>query len=74
MNLLDLLDRSLFGNPLRDWGISTAILVATVAALFLVRSLLRGRLQTRRRTVKRLVPVADRSQRVVSRHRCDGHT
>ena len=45
MNLLDLLDHSLFGNPLRDWGISTAILLVTVAALFLVRGLLRVRLQ-----------------------------
>jgi small-conductance mechanosensitive channel len=45
MNLLDLLDHSLFGNPLRDWGISIAILVVMVAALFLVRGLLRVRLQ-----------------------------
>lgn len=45
MNLLDWLDHSFFGNPLRDWGISAAILVVTVAALFLMRSLLRGRLQ-----------------------------
>ena len=45
MTFLDFLDHQLFGNPLRDWGMSIVFLVATVAGLFLARRLLRGHLQ-----------------------------
>ncbi|MGB5246579.1 MAG: mechanosensitive ion channel family protein [Woeseia sp.] len=47
MNILDWLDFELFGNPLHDWGVGVAILFALLAALFLGRRLLRGRLQKR---------------------------
>lgn len=49
MKFLDWLDFELFGNPLHDWGIGVAILVAMLAVLFLARRLLRGRLQKRAR-------------------------
>jgi small-conductance mechanosensitive channel len=47
MNILDWLDFELFGNPLHDWGVGVAILFTLLAALFLGRRLLRGRLQKR---------------------------
>ena len=43
--MIEWLDSQLFGNSVRDWAISLALLAATLAALFLVRYLLRGRLQ-----------------------------
>lgn len=43
--MYDLLNTQLYGNPLREWAISIAILFVTLAALFLIRRVLRGRLQ-----------------------------
>ena len=43
--MLDWLDYQVLGNPLREWAISVALLAVALAALFLVRRLLRGRLQ-----------------------------
>ena len=43
--MFDWLDYQVLGNPLRDWAISIALLAVTLAALFLVRRLLRGRMQ-----------------------------
>ncbi|MDH3433660.1 MAG: mechanosensitive ion channel family protein [Gammaproteobacteria bacterium] len=45
MNILDWLEYELFGNPLREWTISAVVLIGTLALLFIVRRLLRGRLQ-----------------------------
>jgi small-conductance mechanosensitive channel len=45
MNALDWLDYQVFGNPLREWTISIAVLVGALTLLFLGRSLIRGRLQ-----------------------------
>ncbi len=45
MTMPDWLDYSLFGNPLRDWAISGAVLVGVLALLLIVRFVLRGRLQ-----------------------------
>ena len=45
MNMLDWLDYRLLGNPLRDWAISGAVLLGTLALLLLLRYVLRGRLQ-----------------------------
>ncbi len=45
MNLLDWLDYELLGNPLREWAISAAVLLVALAVLFLVRRVLRRRLQ-----------------------------
>jgi small-conductance mechanosensitive channel len=45
MNLPVWLEYELLGNPLRDWTLSIAMLLATLAVLFLVRRLLRRRLQ-----------------------------
>lgn len=45
MNILDWLDYQLFGNPLREWAVSAVVLIGTLALLFVIRYLLRGRLQ-----------------------------
>ena len=45
MNNLDWLDYQLFGNPLREWAVSAVVLFATLALLFIIRHLLRGRLR-----------------------------
>jgi small-conductance mechanosensitive channel len=50
MNIIDWLDYQLFGNPLREWTISAAVLIAALALLFLARHLLRGRLQRTAKT------------------------
>ncbi len=44
MEVLEWLDAEILGNPLREWGISAAILIGTLAVLFLARRLLRRRL------------------------------
>jgi small-conductance mechanosensitive channel len=43
--MFDWLDYQVLGNPLREWAVSVALLAVALAALFLVRRLLRGRLQ-----------------------------
>ena len=45
MNILDWLDYQLYGNPLREWTISIVILIGALTLLFVIRHLLRGRLQ-----------------------------
>lgn len=45
MNMLDWLDYQLFGNPLRGWVIGLAVLFVTLALLFVVRYIVRGRLR-----------------------------
>jgi len=45
MNMLDWLDYQWFGNPIREWTISVAILAVVLALLFIARKLLRSRLQ-----------------------------
>lgn len=40
-----MLDYSLFGNSMRDWAISGAVLLGSLALLLIVRYVLRGRLQ-----------------------------
>jgi small-conductance mechanosensitive channel len=44
MDILELLDYELVGNPVRAWAISAAILLFVLAALFIARRLLRSRL------------------------------
>ncbi len=44
MNIKDWLAYDIFGNTLRDWAISLAVLLAALAVLFVIRRLLRGRL------------------------------
>jgi small-conductance mechanosensitive channel len=61
MNITDWLDYQLFGNPLRDWTISLGVLVVTLALLFLVRRLVRTRLQ-------KLADDGDRVSFKVARH------
>ena len=43
--MFDWLDNEVLGNPLSEWAISIALLALTLAALYVVRRLLRGRLQ-----------------------------
>ena len=45
-SLYEWLDTLVFGNPLREWAFSAALLALSLGALLLVRRLLRGRLQT----------------------------
>ena len=45
MNSLDWLDYQLFGNPSREWMISAVVLFGTLALLYVIRYVLRGRLQ-----------------------------
>ncbi len=45
MTLPDWLQHEFYGNPLYEWAISVAVLFFALAALFLVRRVLRGRLQ-----------------------------
>lgn len=45
MTMLDWLDYTLFGNPMRDWVISGSVLFVTLAILLLVRYVLRSRLK-----------------------------
>jgi small-conductance mechanosensitive channel len=45
MKILDWLDYQMFGNPLRQWTISLAVLVGALILLFVARRLLRRRLQ-----------------------------
>ena len=45
MNILDWLDYELYGNAMRDWSISFAVLIVALAILFIARRLLRGRLR-----------------------------
>lgn len=61
MNITDWFDYQLFGNPLRDWTISLGVLVVTLALLFLVRRLVRKRLQ-------KLADDGDRVSFKVARH------
>jgi small-conductance mechanosensitive channel len=61
MNITDWLDYQLFGNPLREWTISLSVLIVTLALLFLVRRVARGRLQ-------KLADDGDRVSFKVARH------
>ena len=45
MNILNWLDYQLLGNPLREWAVSALVLFASLALMFIVRHLVRGRLQ-----------------------------
>jgi len=45
MTILDWLDYQLYGNSLREWAISAAVLIVTLTLLYLIRYLIRGRLQ-----------------------------
>lgn len=45
MNILNWLDYQVFGNPLREWSISVAILVGALTLLLLARRVFRRRLQ-----------------------------
>lgn len=45
MTILDWLDYQLYSNSLREWTISAAVLIATLTVLYLIRYLIRGRLQ-----------------------------
>ena len=45
MSMLEWLDYELVGNPVREWAISAAVLLVTLALLFTIRHLLRVRLQ-----------------------------
>ena len=42
---MTMLDYSLFGNPMRDWAISGAVLSARSRCCYIARYALRGRLQ-----------------------------
>lgn len=46
MNVPDWLDHQLFGNPLSEWAIRLVVFAVSLAALLLIRRLLRGRLQS----------------------------
>jgi small-conductance mechanosensitive channel len=61
MNITDWIDYQLFGNPLREWTISIGVLVVTLALLFVVRRLVRTRLQ-------KLADDGDRVSFKVARH------
>ena len=61
MNITDWIDYQLFGNPLREWTISLGVLVVALALLFLVRRLVRTRLQ-------KLADDGDRVSFKVARH------
>lgn len=61
MNITDWIDYQLFGNPLREWTISLGVLVVTLALLFVVRRLVRTRLQ-------KLADDGDRVSFKVARH------
>ena len=61
MKITDWIDYQLFGNPLREWTISLGVLVVTLALLFLVRRLVRTRLQ-------KLADDGDRVSFRVARH------
>ncbi len=61
MNITDWIDYQLFGNPLRDWAISLAVLLVSLALLFLVRRVVRARLQ-------KLADDGDRVSFKVARH------
>lgn len=61
MNITDWIDYQLFGNPVRDWTISLGVLVATLALLFVIRRLVRTRLQ-------KLADDGDRVSFKVARH------
>lgn len=45
MTIPDWLDYTVFGNPMRDWAISSALLLGVLALLLILRYVLRGRLQ-----------------------------
>jgi len=45
MTILGWLDYQVLGNSLHDWSIAVVVFIATLALLFIVRRLLRGRLQ-----------------------------
>ena len=61
MNFTDWVDYQLFGNPLREWTISLGVLIVTLALLFVVRRLVRTRLQ-------KLADDGDRVSFKVARH------
>ena len=61
MNITGWIDYQLFGNPLREWTISLGVLVVTLALLFVVRRLVRTRLQ-------KLADDGDRVSFRVARH------
>lgn len=61
MNVTDWIDYQLFGNPLREWTISLGVLVVALALLFVVRRLVRTRLQ-------KLADDGDRVSFKVARH------
>ncbi|MGB5510540.1 MAG: mechanosensitive ion channel family protein [Woeseiaceae bacterium] len=61
MKITDWIDYQLFGNPLREWTISLGVLVVTLALLFVVRRLVRTRLQ-------KLADDGDRVSFKVARH------
>ena len=61
MNITDWLDYQLLGNPIREWTISLGVLIVALALLFLVRRMVRGRLQ-------KLADDGDRVSFKVARH------